>query len=229
MPVLAVAEEGEGRSVALGVDGAWELQFSALGARTGGRGHGALWDGLLGWLMHDPRFEAAQLEIVGGCTAGLPSKLRARIPPATSGAELRHKITLDVTAIDHQRPPIHVSSCVDAPGLVECELPPFDEGAYAARMRTAGGALVRYDFACEAGGDEWADSRPDPGRLAEIARASGGVFALPAEAGSIALPAPTVVSAERRVTPITPPWVWSLGAALTLGIHWLARRRGGLS
>jgi uncharacterized membrane protein len=229
MPVLAVAEEGEGRSIALGVDGAWELQFSALGARTGGRGHGALWDGLLGWLMHDPRFEAAQLEIVGGCTAGLPSKLRARVTSAASNPQRLREIALDVAAIDHPRPSVHISSCVDAAGAVECSLPPFEAGAYAARMRTAGGALVRYDFACEAGGDEWADSRPDPQRLVAIAHASGGVFALPAEAGSISLPAPTVVSAERRVTPITPPWAWSFGAALTLGIHWLTRRRGGLS
>ena len=42
MPVLAVGEQGDGRSVALGVDGAWRLAFSGLGSRTGGRGHGAL-------------------------------------------------------------------------------------------------------------------------------------------------------------------------------------------
>ena len=63
MPVLAVADVGNGRSIALGVDGGWLLQFSELGARTGGRGHGALWDGLLGWLMRDPRFEPAQIEL----------------------------------------------------------------------------------------------------------------------------------------------------------------------
>ena len=60
MPVLAVGDEGDGRSIALGVDGTWELEFSELGARTAGRGHGALWDGLLGWLMRDPRFEPAR-------------------------------------------------------------------------------------------------------------------------------------------------------------------------
>ena len=70
MPVLAIGDEGDGRTVALGLDGAWELEFSDLGARTAGRGHAALWDGLLGWLMRDPRFEPAQLDVVGGCTAG---------------------------------------------------------------------------------------------------------------------------------------------------------------
>jgi hypothetical protein len=38
-----------------------------------------------------------------------------------------------------------------------------------------------------------------------------------------------VVSAERHVTPLAPPWIWSLAAAFTLGVHWLTRRRGGLS
>ena len=65
MPVLAIGDEGDGRTIALGVDGAWQLEFSELGAKTAGRGHGALWDGLLGWLMRDPRFEPAQIEIVG--------------------------------------------------------------------------------------------------------------------------------------------------------------------
>src|SRR5207237_1339074 len=63
MPVLALGDQGNGRALALGVDGGWLLQFSAFGARTGGRGHGALWDGLLGWLMRDPRFEPAQMEV----------------------------------------------------------------------------------------------------------------------------------------------------------------------
>jgi hypothetical protein len=37
------------------------------------------------------------------------------------------------------------------------------------------------------------------------------------------------VSAERHVVPVAPPWVWTLVAAATLGAHWFARRRSGLS
>ena len=57
MPILALGEAGDGRSIALGVDGSWRLSFSAEGAKVTGRSFGALWDGLLGWLMRDPRFE----------------------------------------------------------------------------------------------------------------------------------------------------------------------------
>jgi len=48
-------------------------------------------------------------------------------------------------------------------------LPPLESGAYSALFRMGGGTSTRRDFACEAGGDEWADSRPDSDRLRAIA------------------------------------------------------------
>src|SRR5262249_11359776 len=99
MPILAIGDQSDGRSISLAADGGWLLEFSPLGSRTAGRGHGALWDGLLGWLMRDPRFEPAQLELVGACTAGLPTTVRARLLPATPGAKAE-EVTLDVTRID---------------------------------------------------------------------------------------------------------------------------------
>lgn len=234
MPVLAVGEEGDGRTIALGVDGAWQLVFSELGAKTAGRGHGALWDGLLGWLMRDPRFETAQMTVVGGCTAGLASTLRAQLvpqgPESAGGAAKPEAITLDVTRIDRAQAPLHLAqNKSEGSSAAEFSLPPLDAGAYAARLRVAGGAGARLDFACEAGGDEWADSRPDGERLEDLARATGGEFAWASDGTSLALPRPTVVSAERHVTPIAPPWTWSLAAATLLGLHWIARRRSGLS
>jgi uncharacterized membrane protein len=229
MPVLAVGEAGDGRTIAMGVDGAWELEFSALAARTAGRGHGALWDGLLGWLMRDPRFEPAQVELAGGCTAGLPSMVRARLLPSTPGGKPQ-TVVLDVTRIDKAQAPVHLESlrAADATAL-DLAVPPLEAGAYTARLRVAGGGVTRRDFACEAGGDEWADSRPDPLRLEALANATGGSFVYASEASSLPLPKPTIVSAERHVTPLAPPWTWTLAASLLLGVHWIARRRSGLS
>ena len=231
MPVLAIGDEGDGRTIALGIDGAWGLAFSELAAKTAGRGHGALWDGLLGWLMRDPRFEPAQLEIVGGCMAGLPSRLRVHLSPTATpgGARGHEKVVLDVTRIDGPAPPVHVEA-TQSPGATTLDLavPALGEGAYTAKLRTAG-AFTRKDFACETGGDEWADSRPDPARLEALARATGGGFVSAADAASLPLPRPTVVNAERHVTPVAPAWVWSLAAAFLLGLHWLVRRRGGLA
>jgi uncharacterized membrane protein len=232
MPVLAIGDEGDGRTIALGVDGAWKLGFSELGAKTAGRGHGALWDGLLGWLMRDPRFEPAQMEIVGGCTAGLPSRVRAHL--ALAGAPEAHgaptKVALDVTRIDEPSTPVHVEGTAPPEAAtLDLDLPPLEAGAYSAHLHTGEGSKTRKDFACEAGGDEWADSRPDPQRLEALARATGGAFANAAEAGALPLPKPTLINAERHVTPLAPAWLWSLSAAFLLGVHWLARRRGGLT
>jgi hypothetical protein len=229
MPVLAVGEEGDGRSIAMGVDGAWKLEFSSLGARTAGRGHGALWDGLLGWLMRDPRFEPAQLEIAGGCVAGLPWTLRATLLPQSPGAKPQ-PVALDVTRIDRSQTPVHAEQtrAPDA-NVVSFAMQPLEAGGYTARLRTGAGETTRYDFACEVGGDEWADSRPDPKRLEALAAATHGQFVTADDAAKLELPRPTVVSAERRVTPLAPPWVWTLAATFLLGVHWFARRRGGLS
>jgi uncharacterized membrane protein len=229
MPVLAVGEQGDGRTIALGVDGAWLLEFSALGARTAGRGHGALWDGLLGWLMRDPRFEPAQMEIAGGCTAGIPSVLRVRTLPFF-GPTQESKLQLEITRIDEHAAPIRIDRPrpSDTSGA-DLPLPPLPAGGYVARLRVAGGATTRYDFACETGGDEWADSRPDAARLERLASANGGSFVYASDAAELPLPRPTVVSTERHVTPLAPPWAWTLAAATLLGVHWVARRRSGLA
>jgi hypothetical protein len=49
------------------------------------------------------------------------------------------------------------------------------------------------------------------------------------DAASLRFPPALEVNAERTVTPLLPPWLWTLAAALTLGLHWLARRRGGMA
>jgi uncharacterized membrane protein len=231
MPVLAIGDQGDGRSIALGVDGGWMLEFSQLGARTAGRGHGALWDGLLGWLMRDPRFEPAQIDLAEGCIADTAPTLRVRMPgsPTASGSD--ESVVLDVTRLDKSGlSPIHVEKTRHAgEGTVDIALPPLAAGGYSARLRLGSGPATRRDFACEAGGDEWADTRPDPERLEALAAANSGTFTSPGSVGSIRLPKPTVVSAERHVVPLAPPWTWSLLAATLLGAHWFIRRRGGLS
>ena len=225
MPVLAVADIGNGRSIALGVDGTWRFNFSDLGLRTGGRAHGAFWDGLLGWLMRDPRYEPAQLE-VGRCVAKIASKVVVRV----TGHD-RADVGLDVVRTDKQEESaIHLErKDADLGAPVAFDLPPLAAGGYSALLHVGAGATTRRDFACEAGGDEWADTRPDAERLRAIADATHGSFRTADEASSITLPRATVVSTERHVAPIAPPWVWALMAAAAVGVHWYARRRSGLS
>jgi uncharacterized membrane protein len=231
MPILAIGDQGDGRSIALGIDGGWQLEFSQLGARTSGRGYGALWDGLLGWLMRDPRFEPGQLDLTGPCVMGEPARLRVRAPDGGAGkamvVEVRRLDKQDVAPIKVDVPQRDVAG--GASGSIEVSLPPLPAGGYTARLKLGPGPTTRRDFACEAGGDEWADSRPDAERLRALAAATGGTFRWANEDLSLPLPKPTVVSAERHVVPLAPPWSWSALAAVLLGVHWFTRRRSGLS
>ena len=135
-----------------------------------------------------------------------------------------------MTRIDAAHPPIRVER-TRQPDVtsIDLPLPPLEAGAYAARLRASDGSTTRHDFACEAGGDEWADSRPDAARLRALAHATGGTFAMAGEGAALSLPRPTTISTERHVTPVAPPWAWSLSAAALLGFHWVVRRRSGLS
>lgn len=225
MPLLAVGDQGDGRAIAMGVDGAWLLQFSPLGARTAGRGYGAMWDGLLGWLMRDPRYEPAQLDFPQGCTAGVGANVRIR----TSGGKKSDKVALDLHRLDAESPPIRIERDRGDDATIDFTLPPLEAGGYAAHLRLGNGPATRRDFACEMGGDEWADSRPDPERLRALSKATGGAFAWFDDVRSLPLPKATVVSAERHVVPLAAPWVWTLVAAALLGLHWMVRRRVGLS
>ena len=226
MPVLAVGEEGNGRSIALGLDGAWILRFSDLAERTAGRGYGAMWDGLLGWLMRDPRFEPAQVDM-GTCVAGVPSTVRVR---AESLGKKAADVTLTLSRMDAPLSPIKVEkkqAALDAP--VDLQLPALEAGGYAARVVIGNGTSTLRDLACEVGGDEWADSRPDGERLERLADATGGRFFWADQPLDIPWPKPSVVSAERHVVAIAPPWVWAILAAVAFGAHAIARRRGGLT
>jgi hypothetical protein len=173
--------------------------------------------------MRDPRFEPGQLDLAGPCVAGEPAKLRVRVPGAAADRDL----VVEIRRLDKQgEPPIKV----DVPKRAsEVALPVLPAGGYTARLKLGAGPTTRRDFACEAGGDEWADSRPDRERMRAIANATGGVFRDATDDLSLPLPKPAVISAERHVVPVAPPWAWTLAAALALGFPWFARRRSGLS
>ena len=224
MPVLALGETGDGRSIALGVDGTHRLVFSEFAASAAGRGYGALWDALLGWLMRDPRYEAARMELVGECIAGEPATLRlSRLPGADGPVE----VTLERLGVKERRP---VEKKVEPPktGPIEVPLGKLSAGGYSARARIGAAPPTRFDFACERGGEAWADTRPDRRRLERIAELTGGVSVAADGAQSLPLPEATRIAAERHVSPVLPPWVWTVAAASLLGAHWIARRRGGL-
>lgn len=230
MPVLALGEHGTGRTIALTIDGTHRLAFGTDAAEHAGRAYGALWDGLLGWLMRDPKYESTTIDLPAGCVAGHSSELVLRPLPGTKG-EARVVVTRlggDAEVVHEARVPIDTAS-----RGTSLSLPPLGAGGYAVSVRTgdddALGPATRRDFACERGGPEWADVRPDPARLEAIARATGGVAVSHDDVASIPRPPTVVVSTQRRAKPLAPPWLWTSLAAGLVGLHWIVRRKGGLA
>jgi len=233
MPVLALGEYGNGRTIALAVDGTHKLRFSPFALRAGGRAHGALWDALLGWLMRDPRFEPAVAELPDGCIAGMPTTLLLR--PVFGGAASDRPTHASLDVGEMGRDKLVKTLEVELPpgaAAVPVELGPLAAGAYAVTVRLqqqGTSAPSRYEFACEAGGVEWADPRPDAARLAQISASTGGVAVDSTGIDSIPIPKSALVVSQRTVEPMWPVWRWALCAACAMGAHWVLRRRAGLS
>lgn len=224
MPILAMGEAGDGRSIALAVDSTHRLAFGELAASVAGRGYGALWDGLLGWLMRDPRYEAARVEVVGECIAMEPTTLRIHRLPGMDG-----EIHLDLEALTPGRTPKYSEAIPsDGRSTIDVPLRPLPAGGFTARVTIGSAPATRFDFGCEAGGQAWTDSRPDFQRLREVARVTGGDAVMLDKIDQLPLPMLSQITAERRVAPLLPSWVWSLLSAVTLGLHWVFRRQGGL-
>jgi uncharacterized membrane protein len=229
MPVLALGEYGSGRTIALTVDGSHRLLFSTFAVEASGRAHGAFWDALLGWLMRDPRFEPARVRLPGGCIAGEPTGLELRaafVEPGTIAEVVVARMGTGEEVVRRE------ATIADAREPVTVELGRLGAGGYSVTVQLAKrgrAAPSRYDFACEVGGPEWADPRPDAPRLRQIAERTGGVAVTAADLARLPLPRAAEVVAERRVHPLMPPWVWTVLSATLLGAHWLARRRVGLA
>jgi uncharacterized membrane protein len=225
MPILALGEAGDGRSIALAVDDTHQLAFGQFAAKVAGRGYGALWDGLLGWLMRDPKYEAARVELVHDCVAGEKTTLQVKRLPGMTGA-----VTGTLEQLGRPSPrPIPLEGSTSNGATVELPLPELAPGGYSVRVRIGAAPPTRHDFACERGGPAFSDSRPDPDRLERISKATGGRSVGFDQVESLPIPESTEVAAERHVSPLLPAWVWALAASLALGIHWVSRRQGGLA
>lgn len=230
MPLLAVTEVGDGRSIALGLDGTHQLTFSALGAQTAGRAHGALWEGLLGWLMRDPRYEPAQMELTRPCAVGQSTELRLLPLPGVEGKVGLELSRLGAGEATAAAPEVRKLEPSKRDGLAYVfDLGKLEAGGYLARATLGSAPGARFVFPCERGGEALGDSRPDAERLERIARATGGVSTSWDRAGDVPKPAVTLVAAERRASPLLPPWLWTLLAAAMMGAHWLTRRSSGFA
>jgi uncharacterized membrane protein len=224
MPVLAIRELNDGRAVALGIDATYRLAWGSLAAESSGRAYSAFWEAILGWVMHEPRFEPFRGEILGPCIQGSSPNIRWIVPAGMQGELSLEVEPLGITSgATYKR-----KQTLDGEKAMDMRLDAMPEGAYAASARINGGLAARLDFACEKGGAALADSRPDPSRIRKLAQSTGGYSVSSADITTLPVPQSIFVDQIRTSRPIAPSWVWSLLAATLFGATWFSARRAGM-
>jgi uncharacterized membrane protein len=222
MPVLAIRDVNEGRTVALGLDATYRFAWGALAAESSGRAYGAFWEAIIGWVMHEARFEPFRGGLKSPCVVGVPTTLKWTVPLGTKG-----EMSVDVQRLDSEGLEMHKVALVGN-GDVEVKLGDLVAGAYTSNARINGGLAARLDFFCEEGGAALADSRPDPERLRQLTSMMGGRTVGSDNINALPVPPSLFVDESRTSRAVGPAWLWSLMAAALLGATWLSARRYGM-
>ena len=232
MPVLAVGEAGQGRSLALAVDSTWRWSITTAGLRGDASAYERFWDRALRWLSRDPLLDPAHIETDReryGPGGALKARMRLRderyLPLADRALET---VVLDMAGEVKRTQALQS----DHDGAANAELEvPDDPGAYrlAVRDPSSSAIIAEQGFVVEAGGEELADPRAQPDLMRQIARATGGSWKLAADGPKLddfdstrARALGTVVHA-----PFASPWFF-LVLVVLFASEWGLRRAFGL-
>lgn len=237
MPVIAVGEYGQGRSLALLTDTTWRWGITAAG-RDGddGRAYHHFWENSVRWLIRDPEFEYLHVESDAAAYGpGEAPRITARLVDKDYRPAHGGDVTLTLTrgtgdqAVTLFDKPFRL----DDGGEVHVDLKAPEPGAYRVQARAkVGDRIVTADDVFLINGErrelEHPEAREDV--LRSLAEATGGRYLGTAGTLDADLPfaPPRVVRVDRR----TDLELWSrpylmLLALAFLGTEWALRRRSG--
>ncbi len=243
-PVLAVAEEGQGRSMALMTDSSWRWSFEAAGAGQGNRAYERFYTNAVRWLVRDPdltpvKLSVAQHTIEPGRAAAFDVRARQADYGPAAGAQ----VTLTVLNAETEKQVAQVRATAANDGTVRIEVPDLPGGAYRAVAVAVqptpgnGGKPVELGRAEQAlavreRGPETEDPLPHPELLARIAEVTGGNHAALVDGFpklKTVHESEEVEIGRRKEQPL---WDngWVLGViGVLLGVEWFLRRRWGFA
>lgn len=235
LPLVSVAEIGDGRAMAIATDNLWRWRFSS--ARDGGSGQRAyhrFWSNTLRWLVRDPETSRIQVRPERrrfdlGDPAEVVFSVQGKDYRPIPFAELR--VTLENAAAGKK---VVEDVTTGESGVLRRKFDGLDAGAYriSAEARRGSEALGRGVgvFVVAEESLELSRGAPRPELLEEIANVTGGVsLNVPRNPwGSIVKVDPDVVEIDRRRN----VELWDNGWALALGLlllalDWSTRRRSG--
>jgi uncharacterized membrane protein len=233
-PVLAAAEVGKGRSLALLTDSAWSWGFGAAGTGDDGRAFQHFWQGAIRWLVRDPALTLLRLDLdKGEYQRGQSPALRVRTLRPDFSAAPGVTVRLEVRSPDATSgtPPVRALEIkTGADGENHTELDRLEPGAY----RLVGHATLdgrpvdtEATFVIRPESHELDDVVARDRVLREIAEASGGDFREGSLGNPSVRPPRKVRVGSLRVIEI---WSNPLMLILVVGLlaaEWTVRRRTG--
>jgi hypothetical protein len=240
MPVVAVADREDGRTMALTVDDSWRWSFERVGEGASSQPYARFFGNAMRWLIRDPELNLVRVEIPedafvpGDSVRGTVRVFGYDYAPATDIAgQIRiwrrplEDPTAEEVLIDT------VAMRTDTRGQIPFEFAADDAGAWRVE------AQVELDDGHPLGDDDLfivveprAETRhvePRPGILEALSEASEGTHrVLPGRIGDLRFDPARVRRVDRRevVELWTSPWVLMLFVVL-LGTEWTLRRRWG--
>jgi uncharacterized membrane protein len=231
MPVLAVAEVGKGRSMALTSDASWRWSFAGAGAGQGNQAYLRFWKGAMRWLIGDAAdapvtVETARENYSPGEAATALVRVRSVAFSPLAGVSVEARLSGPEGEQTLQ-------ANTDADGTARFELPTDRRGAHRIRVRAVGAGLedaaAETVYGVTSRDPELDQVEPDIEFLKALSAQAGGTF-VPAGTWS---PPLRDASAGRRVHERR---VVELGLLPAVGVlfsvsaslAWLMRRRSGL-
>lgn len=234
-PLLAIAEIGRGRSLALMTDGSWRWGLPSHGQGAANRHYERFWSNAIRWLVRDPDLttlsvtaEAPSVE-PGQPVVALVVARQSDYQPAAGAA-----ISVELVSAEDGRPMGQATAVAGPDGVARLEFPAPPPGAYKLQGRASaldkplgeGGDAV----AVRAVGPELSDVRVNGALLADIARTTGGrFFDRPSlSLSDVPLVEPPLVEVGRsKDQPLWDRWSWLLVMVTIVGLEWAVRRRFG--
>lgn len=231
MPILAVAEVGKGRSMALTSDASWRWSFAGAGAGQGNQAYLRFWKGAMRWLIGDAAdapvtVQTARENYSPGEAATALVRVRSVAFSPLAGVSVEARLSGPEGEQTLQ-------ANTDADGTVRFELPTDRRGAHRIRVRAVGAGLedaaAETVYGVTSRDPELDQVEPDIEFLKALSAQAGGAF-VPAGTWS---PPLRDASAGRRVHERR---VVELGLLPAVGVlfcvsaslAWLMRRRSGL-
>jgi len=234
-PVLVAGRVGEGRSIVVATDSAWNWNFRRVGEGGSGRHYYKFWNNLIAWLTDDPATRLLQLETdKERYEEGEDTLLRIRVLQEDYNPSIGTEVNLTIKSREGEE--ITETIKTDDNGEAAHQWTPQREGFYTVKVKVdvAGDkreADVGFSVFSETA--EFQKPKVNETLLKRIAEVSGGRYEVLTEKtdlSAIKFPNPKVeVKTHSKSISLWDNW-WTYGLILTfLFLDWFTRRKSGLS